>query len=78
MGSYTSTYAARYMDRQGISEQNILDIAAIITEECRQGRFKIAGLDIMEFNMHFLGIETPDGIKDTTLLLVEKFITALT
>ncbi len=78
VGSYSSTYAARYMDRPGISEQNLLDVARIIADECRRGRFKIAGLDIMEFNMHFLGIETPDGIKDTTLTLVEKFITTLT
>lgn len=78
VGAYNGTYAARYMDRPGISQQNLLDIASIIADECRQGRFQIAGLDIMEFNMHFLGIETPDGVKDTTLTLVEEFITALT
>jgi arginase family enzyme len=78
VGSYAGTYAARYMDRPGISEQNLLDITRIITDECRRGEFTIAGLDIMEFNMHFLGIETPDGIKDTTLPMVEKFIAALT
>jgi arginase family enzyme len=78
VGSYNSTYAARYMDRQGISKQNLLDVASIIASECRQGRFKIAGLDIMEFNMHFLGIETPSGIKDATLALVGEFIKALT
>jgi arginase family enzyme len=78
VGSHVSTYAARYMDRPGITEQNLLDVAGIITDECRRGKFKIAGIDIMEFNMHFLGIETPDGVKDTTLTLVERFITALT
>jgi hypothetical protein len=35
------------------------------------------GLDIMEFNMHFLGIETPGGIKDDTLNLVKDFINRL-
>jgi arginase family enzyme len=78
VGAYNGTYAARYMDRPGISQQNILDIARLIADECRQGRFKIAGLDIMEFNMHFLGLETPDGVKDTTLTLVGDFIIALT
>ena len=66
------------MDRQGISKQNLLDVANIIASQCCQGRFQIAGLDIMEFNMHFLGIETPSGIKDSTLLLAEEFIKALT
>jgi arginase family enzyme len=78
VGAYNSTYAARYMDRQGISKQNLLDIAGIIAGECCRGRFKIAGLDIMEFNMHFLGIETPRGIKDSTLTLVGEFIESLT
>jgi len=77
IGSYNSVYAARYMDRQGISKQNLLDVASIIAGECRRGRFKIAGLDIMEFNMHFLGIETAGGIKDKTLALVGEFIKTL-
>ena len=78
VGAYNSTYAARYMDRQGISKQNLLDVTNIIASECCQGRFKIAGLDVMEFNMHFLGIETPSGIKDSTLTLVSEFIKAFT
>jgi arginase family enzyme len=78
VGSYAGTYAARYMDRPGLNEQNILDIADILVNRCRNGEFTIAGLDITEFNMHFLGIETPDGIKDETLDLVKRFITILT
>lgn len=78
VGAYNSTYAARYMDRPGISRQNLLDAASIIASECGHGKFKIAGLDIMEFNMHFLGIDTPDGAKDSTLTLVGDFITTLT
>jgi arginase family enzyme len=77
VGAYNSTFAARYMDRQGISKQNLLDIASIITNECHSGKYEIAGLDIMEFNMHFLGIETPGGIKDDTLNLVKDFIKRL-
>jgi arginase family enzyme len=78
VGSYNSIYAARYMDRPGISKQNLLDVASVIASECRQRRLMIAGLDIMEFNMHFLGIETPGGIKDETLALVGEFTKALT
>ncbi len=77
VGAYNSTFAARYMDRQGISKQNLLDVAGIIGGECRRGRFKLAGLDIMEFNMHFLGLETPGGIKDETLALVGDYLKAL-
>lgn len=76
--AYRRTDAARYMDGPRISQQNLLDVASTITDECRQGRFKIVGLDIMEFNMHFLGIKMPDGVKDSTLTLVKDFITAVT
>jgi len=78
VGSFAATYAARYMDRPGLSERNILDAAGILADKCRRSSFTIAGLDIMEFNMHFLGIEMPDGTKDTTLDLVRNFITTLT
>jgi arginase family enzyme len=78
VGAFSGTYAARYMERPGISKENVLDVALLITEACRQGNFKIAGMDVMEFNMHFLGIETPDGTKDRTLDLVVEFLTALT
>jgi arginase family enzyme len=77
VGSYNSVYAARYMDKPGISQQNILDIANIIAGSCRRGKYEIAGLDIMEFNMHFLGIEAPSNIQDSTLSLVGEFIKAL-
>jgi len=78
VGSYVSTFAARYMDRPGLNEEQVLDVAGIIAGECQQGKFTVAGLDVMEFNMHFLGIETPGGIKDATLELAGKFIAALT
>jgi arginase family enzyme len=78
VGSYNSVYAARYMDKPGISKQNLLDVANIIVSDCHRGKSKIVGLDIMEFNMHFLGIETPSHIKDSTLSLATEFIKALT
>jgi arginase family enzyme len=78
VGSYNSVYAARYMDKPGISKQNLLDVANIIASNCHRGKFKIVGLDVMEFNMHFLGIETLSNVKDSTLSLVEEFIQILT
>ena len=78
VGSYNCTWAARYMDRPGISAQNLLDIAAEIRQACQQNNTELAGFDIMEFNMHFLGIETDDGIKDATLSTVGEFINMLT
>jgi arginase family enzyme len=78
VASYSGTLAARYMDRPGLNRENVLDVANAIADKCRQGRFTICGLDVMEFNMHFLGIETPGGKRDATLELVGSFIAALT
>jgi arginase family enzyme len=78
VGAYQCINAARYMDGPGISKQNILDIACIIADGSRNGSFMLVGFDIMEFNMHFLGIKTAEGIEDSTLFLVQNFIKALT
>jgi arginase family enzyme len=78
VGSYNSVYAARYMDKPGISKQNLMDATGIIAANCRRGKYELAGLDIMEFNMHFLGLETAGNIRDSTLSLAGEIIEALT
>ena len=77
VGAYNCTYAARYMDGIGINRQNLLDIAGIIADGNRNKKYGLVGLDIMEFNMHFLGIKTTEGIEDSTLSLVQDFIKRL-
>jgi arginase family enzyme len=78
VGAYRCINAARYMDGPGITRENLLDIARIIAEGSQNGNFMLVGFDIMEFNIHFLGIETPQGGKDLTLPLVHDFIKTLT
>jgi arginase family enzyme len=78
VGAYHCINAARYMDGPGISKENLLDLARIIAEGNQNGNFMLVGFDIMEFNIHFLGIETVDGGKDLTLPLVHEFIKTLT
>lgn len=78
VGAYHCINAARYMDGPGINRQNLLDIATIIADGCRYGNFLLVGFDIMEFNMHFLGIKTAEGLEDSTLPLVQDFIKTLT
>ena len=77
VGSYNFTWAARYMDRPGISSAGLLEAAALVRETCRRKNISLAGLDIMEFNMHFLGIEAEDGTRDATLPVIGEFIQKL-
>ena len=55
----------------------VLEIAQVIAELCSEQRHQLAGLDVMEFNAHFLGIQTTDGVSDDTIGLVRDFILAL-
>lgn len=78
VGAYHCINAARYMDGLGINRQNLLDVASFIADGSRSRSFELAGFDIMEFNIHFLGIKTAEGLDDSTLPLVEDFIKTLT
>ncbi len=78
VGAYNFSWAARYMDVPGINLQNLLDTAHLIRAACQQNKADLAGFDIMEFNMHFLGIESEDGTRDTTIETVREYLKALT
>jgi arginase family enzyme len=77
VGSYNFTWAARYMDRPGIGTRDLLNVAAQIKSKCRRDNVELVGLDIMEFNMHFLGLESDEGVKDQTLAVASDWIVAL-
>ena len=78
VGAYNFSWAARYMDVPGISLKNLLDTANRIRSVCQSQGAELVGFDIMEFNMHFLGIEPEDGTRDTTMETVGEYLKALT
>jgi arginase family enzyme len=77
VGSYESVHAARYMDGPGLSRDQLYDAARIIAGSIREKGASLAGFDVMEFNTHFLGIETASGLKDQTLTAVDEFVDGL-
>jgi len=77
VGAYRCVHAARYMDGTGIDRESLLAVAHIIATECRHGAFDLVGFDVMEFNMHSLGIKVSRGTEDLTMFLVRDFISAL-
>jgi hypothetical protein len=40
-------------------------------------RFGLAGLDVMEIDIHRVGVELEDGLKDQTENFIQKFIASL-
>ena len=77
VGAYRAVHAARYMDRMGMDKETLMDVVHTIAGLCRTGRLKLAGMDVMEFNMHFLGIEIEPGKKDDTLSIALELLKAL-
>jgi arginase family enzyme len=77
VGSLNCVHAARYMDGPGISRENMLDIARVINHRIEEAQQTLIGLDIMEFNMHFLGISIDDDCRDQTLEMILEFINTL-
>lgn len=77
VGAYRCVLAARYMDRAGIDKEALMEVARVISDCRKSGRFELAGLDVMEFNTHFLGIKTEGGDKDMTVSVAVSFIKEL-
>jgi hypothetical protein len=77
VGAYRCIHAARYMDRPGIDETALMNATDILAAGCRNGKFRLAGLDAVEFNMHFLDITVESGKKDNTLSTVFHVLNTL-
>ena len=77
VGAYRCVHAARYMDTMGIDKKALMDVARIIAEGCRDGKYCLAGMDAVEFNVHFLGLEYAPGKRDETLSVALDFFNML-
>jgi arginase family enzyme len=77
VGAYNCVHAARYMDSMGIDRKALMDVAHLMAGHCRSGKTRLAGMDIMEFNMHFLGLKIEQGKKDRTLSIALDFLKKL-
>jgi len=73
VGAQNCMHAARYMDKTGISQQALMDIAATVDEVLRNSDIKLAGMDAVEFNMHFLGLSVNTEKKDRTMPVTLDF-----
>jgi hypothetical protein len=65
------------MDVPGISAQNLLFAAETINQTIQNRGANLAGLDIMELNIHFLGLPAGEGQPDSTLKTVGEFLQTL-
>jgi arginase family enzyme len=77
VGAQNCTHAARYMDKVGISQRALMDVAAAINDFYRNNTVELVGMDAVEFNMHFLGLSVNAGSKDRTIPATLDFFNRL-
>lgn len=77
VGAQNCVHAARYMDRCGISRQALMDIAQMIRHNHRSGQYQLVGVDVMEFNTHFLGLQVNADKNDETISVALDFLNIL-
>jgi arginase family enzyme len=65
VGALASMMAARFMDKTGLPEERILGVAQGLRELLEWERFRLAGVDLSEIEVHFLGLEGPAGTDHT-------------
>ena len=66
IGARNALYAARFLDRRGLSAATIGHIFDLIGRYIRMGAFQLVGVDIMEIDVHLAGVTLPTGIVDQT------------
>jgi len=69
--------AARFIDLVGTETTLVLETVWKVAELLSSKRFGLAGLDIMEIDIHRVGVELKDGLKDQTENFIQKFIASL-
>lgn len=66
--------AARFIDITGTETSVILEAAFNVAELLASKTFSLAGLDIMEIDIHKIGARLKDGLEDRTVDFIQEFI----
>ncbi len=69
--------AARFIDLVGTETNLVLETVSEVAGLLSSKRFGLAGLDVMEIDIHRVGAELEDGLKDQTENFIQKFIVSL-
>ena len=68
--------AVRFLNTVGLREETILGFARLFKKLIETGRFRLAGMDVAEVDVHLLGIDD-EGTPDRTSQVCADFITTL-
>lgn len=76
VGSYSSVFACRFMDRVGLEYEQIMDIIHSLSTRIQERKILLLGMDMMEIDVHFLGAEI-SGRRDCTLKIIRNIFKEL-
>lgn len=76
-GALRCMNAVRFLDTVGLSEDTILGFARLFRKLIERDEFELAGMDVAEVDVHFLGIDDDKGRPDRTGQVCADFITTL-
>ena len=76
LGSLVSVFAARFLNYIGLNEREFLNLIHELSEKVKTKKIELIGLDIMEIDIHFLGVEM-NGNKDLTAEIASEIIDSI-
>ncbi len=77
VGSLRAAQACRFMDLFGMEERDLLSVCGAIGEWLREEKGRLAGLDVMEMDIHLAGLRHRDGTRDQTARLALRLLSRL-
>jgi len=76
-GALTCMNAVRFLDARGLPETRLLALATVLRNLIEEGRFRLAGLDVAEVDVHLLGLPDGQGRPDRTADVCTGFLKRL-
>ena len=74
VGARRAVLASRFLDLPGMDERALLGLATAFGRAIATGRIRLAGMDVMEVDVHTAGVRLRSGREDRTVPLLAEMI----
>ena len=76
-GSRRAVLASRFLDLTGSDEGTLVRLASALGEAFASERIRLAGLDVMEVDVHKAGVRLPSGREERTVPVLSHMVRAI-
>jgi arginase family enzyme len=77
VGALEAAHACRFMDLFGLGEKDLLAACEVLGGWLGEEKGRLAGLDLMEMDVHLAGLRHADGTRDHTARLAVRMLSRL-